>query len=335
MLCLLRRDDDIGDEYVILPCPIRNAFHATSGGCFLAMKKNDINDNGNVQYHVYRDINLSCDRDGRALFEILDFGCNYSYWRYFNSSNCMLFTKLETTTTTCAPIDTTTIARSGELLKGFFKIQNEFYERVIKPVLGTDIHMHPCALYDVVLSGMNYQIITFLRPVLLISDERRFRIAQRSAFINLLNLYANSNECDQIAKQHWRMIRDRRLCSPLTFTCERNVPKELKCEYGSLGACKHIAKHTDMAHTTLATRPEHLCIHLLRNMIDDHGETTVASLLRFECHLRERPESRHSAFFAFIALYGRVRNVHRLCLPDYMLSSSWYEWLQSITGINK
>lgn len=319
-MIFLKSYEELSKEYTLQPCYINNVFHSTPSGrgaCFFAE-----NNNGSF-FHVYKNIDLTYTRSGQTIFEIIDFGTKYFYNRYFNQNEVLFFTKLNMHDIKLI----TDICQTSKSFKNFFKAQNEFYIEQIQPQI-KPYELHPQLLYDVAIENTH---VIFLRPVKLIDDPHFFRLGQRNVFFTLLKLFAKSEECRSRYQLKENKIRERLICSPSSFI-NRLAPPELKCEYGSAEQCMHIVANEIDGKIELR-KPEYLCKFLLKRMLDDHEEGIVANELEFSCHFRHFDERTVPLLFAFNLLYKRTIYIHRMCLPNYLIKTEWYNWFKKMVQI--
>lgn len=327
----LKSYEELSEEYIIQPCHISNIFHTTNyggrggGACFLAE-----NTEGKF-FHVYKNLDLTYTRNGRTIFEIIEFGTEYFYNCYFNRNDVLFFTEMKSSHNNDRPVVITDVCQTSDGLRNFFKSQNEFYIEQIKPQI-SPYNLHPQLLYDVIIENTH---VIFLRPVKLIDDEHYFRFGQRNAFFKLLKFFAKSEECRTRYLSRENKIRERLICSPSTFT-NRSAPPELKCEYGSPELCMHIINNEIDGKMELK-KPEYLCKFLLKRMLEDHEEGLVANELEFSCQFRQFDENNNTVplLFAFNLLYRRTIYIHRMCLPNYLIKDdSWYDWFKRMVEID-
>lgn len=317
----LKSYEELSEEYVFQPCHISNIFHTTNygrGACFLAENKKG------QFFHVYKNLNLTYTCNGQAIFEIIEFGTEYFYNRYFNRNDVLFFTKIENLDSNQVITD---VCQTSNGLKNFFKSQNEYYTEQIKPQISS-YNLHPQLLYDVIIQNTH---VIFLRPVQLIEDEHYFRLGQRNAFFKMLKIFAKSEECRARYLSRENKIRERLICSPSTFT-NRSAPPELKCEYGSPELCMHIINNEIDGKIELK-QPSYLCKFLLKRMLEDHEEGLVANELEFSCQFRQFDENNIPLLFAFNLIYRRTIYIHRMCLPNYLIKNDWYDWFKRMVNI--
>lgn len=318
----LKSYEELSGEYILQPCHIKNIFHTTNygrGACFIA----ENNSEGQF-FHVYKNLDLTYTRNGQAIFEIIEFGTEYFYNRYFNRNDVLFFTKIESHSNKVI----TDICQTSDGLRNFFKSQNEFYIEQIKPKI-SPYNLHPQLLYDVIIQNTH---VIFLRPVQLIEDEHYFRLGQRNAFLKMLKFFAKSDECRTRYLSRENKIRERLICSPATFT-NRSAPPELRCEYGSPELCMHIINNEIDGKIELK-QPVYLCKFLLKRMLEDHEEGLVANELEFSCQFRQFDDNNIPLLFAFNLLYRRTIYIHRMCLPNYLIKNDWYDWFKRMVNID-
>lgn len=306
--------------YIIETCKTNNAFHNSTLGCAIGT------DLDGRLFHIFMHEDVTLSVDSMALYDDINFGLSYKREKYFDLPGYRFLTPIQRDIK-----NINDVASRKSTLLFFLKIQNEFYLK-IKRNLKYD--MDPQQLYDVIIVDGD---IKFYRPIRLTQNRHAFILGQRQAFFELLKIFANSEECINAYKEKRKSIRERSICSA-SFFVSRNAPAELKCKYGSTKRnCQHISENS-FHGKTLLERPTELCKFLLAQLLEDHDENAVNHTLGFSCCM-VRPYNDNqfndlSLVFAFNFLLRRTTHVHRLCLPEYLLTESWYEWLLKLIDVN-
>lgn len=360
MALFMKEATDVLLFYKVSNCPINNRIHrdilpcaanpsiGSSSSLSMSTTKTpnccifEDNSDGS-KWHVYLTHPIHFTQTGDPVCSIVESN-RYLIKHYLDSNLKMLFTKLPDLLGDGSTLKALEhIATNGRVLRTFIASQLDYYQKNIYPII-TPYNICPMQIFDI-FNGENdigrgmFSPIAF-RPVTLISDPCDYLDRKRRVFCELLRLYTESEECADRYLSAGLKIKDRLHCSASRFTQSRQVPIELLCSYGAREKCRHVRETEPMmtAAHGLPARPTVLCQYVLEKYLEQYDDAMVSETFGFTCIFREMDTfneiqklvKRPPLMFAFNALYGRKTVIHRLCLPAYILNSTWSKWFDNI-----
>lgn len=336
-------------DKIIIQCPLNgDPFHGSVEGR-TNMCRLITDPVSGISYHVYLMEMPTVAVNGFIATDVINFDDEYRKQNYYNSPGAVrFFTRIPDDSGGGGNVNPaeilgrpmTVVYRSGENVRNFIVQHTAMYLEMLRPSLG-GMDFHIDSLFDVFIINTR---IGFFRPIRVTEDRSLFIVQHIEAILKILKVYG---QCAESREQYADLssgIKERKICSAAYFK-RRNVAPELKCCYSSMNSCKHITAHSSNGITMLARPPPGgLCRYLLEKMFMDHDECSVNEVLEFDCRLKplshnDRPADLPEGpeipvLFTLNVLYKRIVNIHRLCLPQYLINELWYAWALNIFGID-
>lgn len=315
-------------------CPVKNIFHETELGCYIA-----IDENGD-RFHVYRKVGASRSRDGNFVPDICSFDADYLLEPFQrNEDGYRLSIKINNIEGFDESVlfDPHTPNFETSAFADYIRNILVGYHRLIRPLLkhpktGVQYDLEIDEIFDVCHVDNRY---IPMRPFNVSSDLLSFIVGQRAAFFALLKLYAEKIERrydpSQIVNQP---VREAKTCSVSTFCSGRNIVPEFKCEFPRAEVCSHLLMALNgCGKVELAFPMGRICEHILLAMVEEYGEQRVNALFEFKCHF-VCADAKYDLPQVYSNVFGRTAMLHRLCLPGQFLTRDWYQWfLKKVVGI--
>lgn len=312
--------ENSAEIHAVSPCTIKNAFHSTKSGCYV------IETIEGDRYHVYKHQEYTQTDRRKTIFETLGLDWDYTVQPYFDSEGARIYTKF--------PKAFCGIEEQIDTKENFLSLYRNIltdYHRTLRPILKTadnlQYDLSVKQLFDIAGNKVKDRVLHRLRPLVITSDFNIFVSAQRTAFFEMLKIYATRRNLDN--EPNVSRMKEASLCSAHTYTVQGKVPMELRCEYKTRDRCIHLLENSNFGMIDLV-RPQKLCQFLLAEMISNHTPERVNELFGFKCHFAcISSESDRTLSNTFNYLFRREPALHRLCLPDEFLGEDWYRWFTS------
>lgn len=276
-----------------------NVFHKSNGGCFVS---------GNV--HVYKEISISRNENGSFYFNNFYQFEKYAGYSRLNSIKGMLTTNLPEQ---YIPMENV-FQKSGSFIK-MIKYLLDLGDRIYN-----SLEVYPCVktLLDFVLDTTNTENqVFFLRLVLFTNEEKKYFIAWKYAFIELLRIFYELNATTLDKKN----IRNKNQCRGIDYTRKKEVIY-INCA-ASVNNCPHLKNfQEDQKNFNM----EQACYHVRTFLIN----TTDFS------HTCKLYSLKNKEVLAFNNIFMRYQKLHAVCCtPDVCITPLWFEEFKKMINYSK